>query len=59
VTLDYVYAFLGWELSIADLKQLCLNSLIYSTVEEDHKKVLMDFFESRWKRFLDFVRGKY
>eukprot|EP00350_Pseudokeronopsis_sp_OXSARD2_P001547 CAMPEP_0170567922 /NCGR_PEP_ID=MMETSP0211-20121228/80797_1 /TAXON_ID=311385 /ORGANISM="Pseudokeronopsis sp., Strain OXSARD2" /LENGTH=126 /DNA_ID=CAMNT_0010889527 /DNA_START=419 /DNA_END=795 /DNA_ORIENTATION=+ len=39
VSLDYVYAFLAWELSIADLKQLCLNSLIYSSVEEDHKKV--------------------
>lgn len=27
VTLDYVYAFLSWDLNLADLKKLALNSL--------------------------------
>lgn len=27
VTLDYVYAFLAWDLDLADLKQLALNSI--------------------------------
>lgn len=36
-TLDYVYAYLAWDLDLADLKQLCLNSLIYSSVSEVEK----------------------
>eukprot|EP01112_Ceratiomyxa_fruticulosa_P010837 TRINITY_DN2881_c0_g1_i1.p1 TRINITY_DN2881_c0_g1~~TRINITY_DN2881_c0_g1_i1.p1 ORF type:complete len:502 (+),score=78.69 TRINITY_DN2881_c0_g1_i1:321-1826(+) len=31
VSYDYYYATLGWTLDIAGLKQLCLNSLTYST----------------------------
>ena len=34
VTLDFVYAFLAWELDLADLKQLCVNSITYSTINE-------------------------
>ena len=59
VTLDYVYAFLAWELSIADLKQLCLNSLEYAEISRKEKIKLRDFFDERWRRFLEFVRGKY
>jgi adenosine deaminase CECR1 len=35
VTLDYLYVFLSWELDIADLKQLVLNSIKYSSVSEN------------------------
>ncbi len=59
VTLDYLYAFLAWELNLADLKKLCLNSLEFSSVSEDEKKTLRKFFDERWKRFLEFVRCKY
>lgn len=59
VTLDYVYVFIAWELDIADLKKLCLNSLEYSSVSAEEKKVLGFFFEQRWKRFLEYVRGKF
>jgi adenosine deaminase CECR1 len=59
VTLDYAYVFLAWELTIADLKQLCLNSLEYSTIDDGHKAKLRVFFEERWRRFLELVRGKY
>ena len=34
VTLDFVYAFLAWELNLADLKQLCVNSITYSSLDE-------------------------
>jgi len=37
VTLDYVYAYLAWDLDIADLKKLCLNSIKYSSVSEEDK----------------------
>ena len=59
VTLDYVYAFIAWELDIADLKKLCLNSLEHASITEEEKGVLKIFFEQRWKRFLEYVRGKF
>ena len=34
VTLDYLYAFLSWDLDIADLKKLCLNSLTYASISD-------------------------
>jgi hypothetical protein len=37
VTLDYVYAFLSWDLDITDLKKLCLNSITYSSINENEK----------------------
>ena len=59
VTLDYVYAFLAWELDLADLKKLCLNSLNYASISEDEKRKLRPFFDDRWKRFLEFVKSKF
>lgn len=38
VTLDYVYAFLAWDLDLADLKKLCINSLVHSTVTREDKE---------------------
>lgn len=59
VTLDYLYAFIAWELSLADLKKLCLNSLEYSIIESQDKEQLRPFFEKRWSRFLQFATGKF
>lgn len=59
VTLDYLVAYLEWGLDLADLKQLCLNSLEYSSVSEAEKVVLRKFFDVKWRRFLSYVRGKY
>ena len=38
VTLDYVYAFCAWELTIRDLKKFSLNGIKYSTVSDERKK---------------------
>jgi adenosine deaminase len=59
VTLDFVYAFLAWELDLADLKQLCINSLNYALISDDEKEQIRPFFEERWTRFLEYVRGKF
>ena len=59
VTLDYVYAFLAWELNLADLKKLCLNSLDYASISDAEKQKLRPFFDERWKRFLEFVKSKF
>ena len=59
VTLDYVTAYIEWGLSLEDLKQLALNSIEYSTIEESQKAKLKQFFDWRWRRFLSYVRGRY
>jgi hypothetical protein len=59
VTLDYLYAFLAWELDIADLKKLCYNTIKYASVAPEQKAELVDFFAYKWTRFLDFVIGKH
>jgi adenosine deaminase len=62
VTLDYVYAFIAWELDLADLKQLALNSILYSSIDEEYKKEgsqFRKFFDYKWERFLDYIIGKY
>lgn len=59
VTLDYIYVFIAWELNLADLKKLCLNSLEYSLINKEDKDKLRVFFEQRWSRFLEFVKGKF
>lgn len=37
VTTDYLYAYLAWDLNLADLRQMVKNSLTYSSVEGEHK----------------------
>ena len=59
VTLDYCYAFLSWGLTLADLKQLAINSLKYSSLRQDEKEAIFKFFCYKWVRFLDFVIGKF
>jgi adenosine deaminase CECR1 len=36
-TLDYLYAYLCWDLNLNDLKQLCLNSIEFASIEEKDK----------------------
>lgn len=48
VTLDYVYAFLAWELDLADLKKLCLNSLEFSSISAEEKGKILPFFNQKW-----------
>lgn len=38
VTLDYVYAYLAWDLSLGDLKKLQINSIEHSAMDEDERK---------------------
>lgn len=58
-TLDYVYAFLAWDLTLQDLKQLVENSLEYSSVDEAHKVKCREYFDQRWVRFISNVRSRF
>jgi len=59
VTLDYVLAYLAWDLNVCDLKQLCLNSIEFASISDADKKSLKSFFDYKWKIFLAYVRGKH
>ncbi len=51
-TLDFVYAFLAWELDVRDLKQLCINSVKFASVTEEQKKMYEAKFEKEWKKWI-------
>lgn len=50
---DYYAAFMAWELDLRDLKQLALNSLLYSAMSPEEKANARSVWEKRWA---DFVR---
>ena len=58
-TLDYLLAYMAWDLTLLDLKQLCLNSIEFASVTEEDKVELRSFFNYKWKIFVAYVRGKY
>lgn len=53
LTLDFTYAFLGWELDLKDLKQLAINSVKQSSLNEAETKKLLKSFYEQWDRFID------
>lgn len=52
VTPDYAYAFLAWELTVQDLKQLAMNGIKYSSLSEEDKEVHMAKFDKDWNTFI-------
>lgn len=48
VTLDYLYAFGAWELSIRDLKKFSLNGIKYACLDEEKKQELYKVFNITW-----------
>lgn len=52
VTLDYVEAYMAWDLDLSDVKSLTLNSLEFASISAEEKDDLFIFFEQRWRRFL-------
>lgn len=59
VTLDFVYAFLAWDLSLTELKQLQLNSIKYSALSDLEKRNAFTLFEKKWKSWIEYVRTNY
>ena len=53
LTVDFVVAFLSWELDLADLKQLGINSIKYSSISIESKQKYLDLFEKEWNKFID------
>jgi adenosine deaminase CECR1 len=54
VTPDYWSIFLAWELDLRSLKQLAINSIRYSFLEENKKKAALENWNKKW---IDFVQA--
>lgn len=49
---DFWTAYMSWNLGLAQLKQLALNSLIYSGLSETEKETAILHFEREWENFI-------
>lgn len=49
---DFYMAFMAWGLDLADLKQLALNSIEYSTLNQSEKSAALRVWNSKWKQFI-------
>jgi adenosine deaminase len=50
VSLDYLIAFVAWDLGLKDLKQISLNGLNHSSIDSDSIKSLRNLvFEDKWR----------
>ena len=59
VTLDYLVAYLSWDLTLADLRQLCLTSIEFASVSDEDKAAITEFFNYKWQIFIAYVCGKH
>jgi adenosine deaminase CECR1 len=50
---DFFMATVYWDLSLADIKQLCMNSITYSATTEKEKAALMDRWQKKWDAFIE------
>lgn len=49
VTMDYLMAYVAWDLSLRDLKKLSLNGLEHANVSLEAKKIIREeVFDKEW-----------
>lgn len=51
LTGDFLAVVAGWDLSLAEVKELCRSSLRYSFLSDDRKATLLNHWESTWNQF--------
>jgi len=49
---DFYAAFMAWGLDLKCLKQLAMNSLIYSAMDSEEKERALEFWREKWKKFI-------
>ncbi len=52
---DFYVAFMAWGLDLRSLKQLAMNSLIYSAMSDEEKRAALAAWETRWQSFVAWV----
>ncbi len=53
LTDDFFAAVYGWDLNIADIKQLCINSIMYSGLDEKTKYESLKAYNTLWNDFIE------
>ena len=53
LTDDFFAAIVCWDLGLAEIKQLCLNSITYSAMDDLQKEELMQSWQKQWDTFLN------
>ena len=51
LTGDFLAVVAGWDLSLAEVKELCRSSLRYAFLPDERKAALLHHWESRWQAF--------
>ncbi len=54
LTDDYFAAAVGWGLGVAELKQLCINSILYSGLDQEDRIASMRAFGILWNEFVNY-----
>ncbi|MCJ7580402.1 MAG: hypothetical protein MUP98_07690 [Candidatus Aminicenantes bacterium] len=49
---DFYAAFMAWGLDLKCLKQLAMNSLIYSAMDPEEKERALEFWQEEWAKFI-------
>jgi adenosine deaminase CECR1 len=52
---DFYVAFMAWGLDLRALKQLAINSLLYSAMTKDEKEKALASWRSRWETFIQWL----
>ena len=55
---DFYAAFMAWGLDLKCLKQLAMNSLIYSAMDPEEKERALEYWRKKWAEFINWL-NKY
>lgn len=55
---DFYAAFMAWGLDLKSLKQLAMNSLIYSAMNPDEKRRALAAWDRRWTTFITWLNQR-
>jgi len=50
---DFWVAFMAWDLDVAKLKKLITNSIVYSSLSEEEKKIALIHLGKEWNNFVE------
>jgi len=55
---DFYVAFMAWGLDLKGLKQLAMNSLLYSAMDQEEKAQALQFWQKEWAEFIAWLNKR-
>ncbi len=55
MTHDLWEAVMAWDLDVKALKALCINSLVYSGMDQEERSKALDIWQEKWDRFIEII----